>query len=364
MKKSLIGLVALLVISCSSNKKEESIKANITDITETVYASAKVKPMVSYYAQSMQSGVIKNILIKEGDQVKKGQAIIQITIPVEVENRLSSAIMNLNEAKANFSGDNNLLLNIEADIRSTLKQLNLDSTQFMRLLRLWNQNIGTKNEVDRAQLAYDKTRNQLDILQQRRAQTQLNLENNYLKALVQSRTEKSKLADFTILSEIDGVVYALNKNPGDLINPNERLAEIGATQNFIIYLDIDEVDIAKIKLKDSVIITLDAYADSIFIARVERINPKKDDATQTFEVECHFEPPIPQLYNGLSGEANIIVARRANAVVIPSEYLLENNNVRTIDGIFPVKVGLKNLQFVEIIEGIDTSMTLLKRETN
>ena len=257
-------------------------------------------------------------------------------------------------------GNNNLLKNIQLEIKTIKEQVSLDSINFKRQERLWSQNIGRKSDLDQFKLKYQTSQKQLDILEQKLVQTKTNLKNNYKKALTKTKTEKSQLADYTVRSEIAGKVYFINKEVGDFISSQERFAEIGSDDKFKLEMDIDEVDITKIELGDSVLILLDAYANQIFVATVNKIFPKKDDITQTFRVESGFKELPPKLYNGLAGEANIIVSRRNNTLVIPAEYLLPNNKVMTTDGERNIKVGLKNLEFVEILSGIDTTTTIIK----
>lgn len=353
-------LFSLCLYSCKNKNKGTKISPKVTDITETVYGSIKIRPAISYFPQAIPSGIIKEVLVNEGDKVLKGQILFQISIPMHTENSLSNAKLNLAEAKANYNGANNLLINIETEIQSLEEQFVLDSTNFKRLERLWAQDVGMKIDFDKAEFAYKNTRNQLSILRKTKAQTLITLKNNYQKAINQTKTEHSQFDDYTIRSEMDGVVYSVNKEVGDFINSQENFGEIGSANDFIINMDIDEEDIIKINLKDSVIIALDAYPEKVFVANVSKIYPKKEESTQTFLVESRFYPPIPKLYHGFSGEANILVDKKLNTMVIPSEYLMAANQVQTEDGVVSVGIGIKNLEYAEVLSGIDTTTILLK----
>jgi HlyD family secretion protein len=356
----LLSVFLLIGVSCNFQNNEEKIKPRITDITESVYASVTVRPADSYFPQPTRSGIIQEIFVEEGDIVEEGQVLFRIAPAAEVNNRLTTAELNLKEAKANYIGETNLLLNIESELASVKQQLALDSINFQRQKRLWAQKIGKEVDLDRAKLAYEATRNQFDILQKRYAQTLINLESNYKKALSQVKAERSQIGDFVVRSAIDGKVYSVQKEVGELISSQEQFAEIGSADHFVIEMDIDEVDITKIELGDTVIIALDAYPNEVFTAKTSRIAPKKDDVTQTFRVESLFVQTPPKLYNGLSGEASIIVANRKNALVIPSEYLIAGNKVLTPEGERKVKPGLKNMEFIEILSGIDTATFVIK----
>lgn len=353
-------IIIFTAFSCQNNQKDNSVKPKLSDIRESVYASVKIRPEVSYNPQPIRSGIIKKIFVQEGDFIEKGKIIFQISPTAAIQSQLTNAEINLQEAKANYLGNNNLLNNIQLEIKTVKEQLSLDSINYKRQERLWSQNIGRKSDLDQFKLKYQTTQKQFDILEQKFVQTKTNLENNYKKALSKTNTEKSQLADFTVRSEMGGKVYSLNKEVGDFISSQEQFAEIGSSDIFKLEMDIDEVDITKIELGDSVLIILDAYADQVFVATVNKIFPKKDDITQTFRVESTFKQPPPKLYNGLAGEANIIVSRRNNTLVIPAEYLMLNSKVMTNNGEKTIKVGLKNLEFVEILSGIDTNTIIIK----
>lgn len=360
MNKYLALLIILTSLSCQNKGDTNKIKPERNNITESVYASVKVSPQISYNPQPLRSGIIDKIFVQEGELVKKGQLLFQIIPSTNVNSQLTNAEISLSEAKSNYLGNNNLLNNIKLETQTTKEQLNLDSINLKRQERLFNQNIGKKVDYDQAKLKYDNTRNQLRILEQKYKQTKISLRSNYQKALNKSKTGKNDLSDFTIKSKIDGKIYSVNKEEGDFISAQEKIAEIGSHEQFKIEMDIDEVDITKINLGDTVIILLDAYEAEFFLATVSKIFPKKNDISQTFRVESEFIKQPPKLYYGLAGEGNIVVSKRSNALVIPTEYLKSNNTVLTTEGEKIVNIGIKNLEFVEILSGIDTTTSLIK----
>lgn len=349
----------LVLVSCNSND-EGTIKPTVTDITELVYASVIIKPEHSYFPQPTRSGIIKEIYVEEGQKVEEGQLLVLISASADITNRITNAEINLKEAKENYLGDNNLVRNIDLELQSLKEQLNSDSTNYQRLKKLWAQNIGKKIELEQAELAYKVAQNKYEILQQRKEQTLNELKNQYKRALSQANAEQTQLEDYTLRSTIDGLVYSVNKKVGELISSQERFAEIGSTDTFVVEMDIDEEDVTKIEIGDTVALTLNAYANDVFLARVSKVFPKKEEITQTFRVESKFIEHPPKLYNGLSGEANIVIRKKKNAMVIPSEYLMEGNKVLTKEGVQNVKTGLKNMKFVEIVSGIDTTSSILK----
>ncbi|MEL6942998.1 MAG: HlyD family efflux transporter periplasmic adaptor subunit, partial [Bacteroidota bacterium] len=135
---------------------------------------------------------------------------------------------------------------------------------------------------------------------------------------------------------------------------------IGSMIDFKLELLVDEDDIARVTIGQKTLIRLEAYSDQVFEAKITKIAPKMNTRTQTFLVEAKFIEHPPRLYMGLSGEANIVIEERKNAVVIPLEYLMERNKVMTSEGEVLIQTGLKSLDKVEVLSPIDTSTLLQK----
>ena len=180
-------------------------------------------------------------------------------------------------------------------------------------------------------------------------------ENNY-------KTAQITTGDFTVESKINGTIYALNKNHGESVSILEPIAAIGSSNDFVIEMLVDEVDIVKIKLGNLTLITLDAYQNQVFEAEVSKIYPRKDERSQTFKVEALFKDPPKVLYPGLAGEGNIVIGTKENALTIPREYLVDKNKVRTEEGSIELQLGLQNMEYVEVLSGLDKDTYILKPE--
>jgi multidrug efflux pump subunit AcrA (membrane-fusion protein) len=355
--KNLAIACVLLLVACS--EKEKGIQPEIGLLTESVYASALIEPEDLYNVYPSAAGILDSLLVDEGDVVNEGQIIARI---VSQSPKIASenARLNLELAESKYQGSATLLGTIEQEISLAEAQLKLDSLNFIRQQNLWNQNIGSQAEFENRKLKYEQSQNNLDLLQQRYEQTQVELRNAYRRSKNALEQANTTLQDYTIRSRMDGMVYALLKEEGEFVSSQTVLARLGKAGEFVIKLQVDEVDIAKIKVGQSCIISLDAYSDETFTARVIKIFPLKNDRTQTFEVEAEFENPPAVLYAGLAGEANIIQEKRENVLSIPIEYLTEDGRV-VVDGEkVEVETGIRNMERVEIISGIDTATTISK----
>ena len=167
--------------------------------------------------------------------------------------------------------------------------------------------------------------------------------------------------DYTIRSQIDGRVYSILKEQGEIVNTQSPLLVIGDAKNFIVELQVDESDIAQIKVGQKLLMTLDSYKGEVFEAKVDKINPIMNEKTRTFTVEASFVTKPTALYPNLTAEANIILNKKENVLTIPRTYLiddsfvlLENNEKRKVE------TGLKDYQKVEILRGLTANDIILK----
>ncbi len=349
----------LLFFSCG--EKNDGITPKRTTLVESVYASALVQPDSLYEVYSSVSGILDKQFVTEGDTVAKGQKLFQIfkkTLDLNREN----AKLNLQQAQEDYSGNAAVLSGLEKELQTAQLKFQNDSTNFMRQKRLWEQQIGSQAEFEFKKLNYEAAANVLEQLQNQYQRTRNDLQNRLRQADNNYRSAIVNTKDFTISSKINGRVYAIYRNEGEIITVQQPLASVGSPDIFVIDLLVDEVDIVKLETGQKVLINLDAYSGTLFEGRIDKIYPKKDERTQTFKVEAVFDTAPKVLYPGLAGEANIIVAEKQNTITIPLEYLTEDNGVQTDNGLKEVVTGKRNMEEVEILSGIDVTTNIYRPE--
>jgi multidrug efflux pump subunit AcrA (membrane-fusion protein) len=360
MFKHISGMFfGFIFLSCTN--KEEKIRPTVTDITELVYSSITIQPDSLYHAYASVHGILDKNFVEEGDNVKKYMPILQV-VNSSPKLNAENARLSFELAQKNYRGSAAILSSIEEEIKSATLKMTNDSINYCRQKNLWSQQIGSKIEYDKKKLAYELSTNSLDLLKSEYDRTKEELEIQLQQAKNNYRTSVITTKDFTINSKIDGKIYALYKNPGEIVNTVEPLATIGSATVFVIEMLVDEVDIVKIKKDQKTIITLDAYSGEVFTAKVSKIYPKKDERNQTFIVEALFEESPKVLYPGLSGEANIIIAKKKEVLAIPKEYLIDDTKVKTEKGVVKITIGLQSMDTVEVLSGITKDIWIYKPE--
>ena len=146
-----------------------------------------------------------------------------------------------------------------------------------------------------------------------------------------------------------------------MINPQTPLAVIGDASVFLLELQIDEYDIAKIKPGQKVLLTMDSYSDQVFEATISKLYPLLNERTRSFIAEAEFVKQPPVLIPNLTAEANIVIRTKENALTIPRSYLIDDSFVLTgKDKKQKVTTGLKDYQKVEILNGITANDLIYK----
>ena len=357
MRLSYILILIFMMLSCS--KKQGKILPEQKNLVESVYSSVTIQPDSLYEVYAVVSGILDKNLGTEGDLISMDEPLIKIINNAPILNT-QNAKFALQLAEDNYSGSATILEGIQDEIETASLKYKNDSINFLRQQNLWNQKIGSKSDYDTKKLNYQMASNNLSLLKNKYNSTKNELKTAFNQAQNNYKTSLINTKDFTITSKINGKIYALYKEPGELVTMQEPLASIGSANNFIIELLVDEVDIVRISKNQEVIITLDAYNGVIFNGKISKIYPKKDARNQTFKVEAVFDNPPKVLYPGLSGEANIIIDKKENVLTIPKEYLIENNKVKTDEGLITILTGLQNMEDIEVLSGITKNTYIYK----
>ncbi|WP_242928350.1 efflux RND transporter periplasmic adaptor subunit [Pontibacter vulgaris] len=350
------ALMLLILAACAG--KQEETQPTVADITESVYASGVVKSKDQYEVFPKVSGIIQQILVTEGDVVKKGDPLMKLENDAA---RLSTENARIAAEYARVSANSEKLNEIREAIDLARSKKQNDSLLLVRQRNLWANRIGTRVELEQRELNYKNsvTAYKSAILRYNDLKKQLNFAARQSQKSLQ--ISETMADDYTVKSETNGKVYSVLKEKGEMVNPQMPVAVIGDADDFILELQVDEYDIARVKPGQKVLLNLDSYKGQVFEAKVYKVNPAMNERTRSFTVEASFVTTPPALYPNLTTEANILIQTKKNALLIPREYLLDGSFVMTEDKEkVQVKTGLKDYQKVEILDGLTKDDVIVK----
>ncbi len=356
IKSIIFFLAALLLLSCK--KSVEKINPSEEKITESVYASGIIKSKSQYQVFSAVNGLVKDILVTEGDLVKKGDAIMRLS---DISARLNSENAKLAVDYSSLAANADKLNQIKIDIDVAKSKMDNDAALLEKQRNLWAQGIGTHNELDTRELVYKNSVNAYSASKLRLNDLQQQLTFQAKQSQKKLEISNNTTGDYTIKSEVNGKVYNLLKEKGEMVNTQAPVAVLGDATSFILELQVDEYDITRVKIGQKVIVNMDSYKGQVFEAVLEKIDPIMNAQSKSFTVEAAFNALPPALYPNLTAEANIIINIKEKALTIPRNYLIDEAYVLlSTKEKRKVTTGLKDYKKVEILSGLTVNDIILK----
>ena len=345
-----------LFLSC--NKKEETTHVMIQNITESVYASGKIKSKDQYDVFAQVGGVIQQVHVDDGDMVQKGDSLVTLineTTKLNTDN--ASIAASFQSVDANRDKLNEALVNINLG----KEKVENDSLLLIRQRNLWTNDIGSHNDLKQRELAVKNSISAYETAKLRYSQLKKQLQFSELQSQKVLQISSRTAGDYVVRSNQDGRVYNISKKPGEVINSQQPFAVIGNADNFILELQVDEYDISKICLGQKTIVSMDSYKGQVFEGTVTKIDPIMNDRTRSITIEAMFTKQPPQLLPNLTAEANILISQKEKALTIPRNYLVDETYVLLENGEKrKITTGLKDYQRVEVMDGLSASDIIKK----
>lgn len=324
------------------------------DWVESVYASSKVEARDQYEHRAEVNGRLVSYAVKEGDVVQAGQ-LIAVLDGVVYEDRLNIARTQRELAVATQSK----LKELQNQIQQSKISLIKDSTDFERQKRLYTEGgIGSQSQLEFQKLKYEQGSLFLASLHARYSALSGEVQAQLKQADHNIRLAKNQLNAYYVYALKSGKVYELHAEIGDLVGPQQPIAFIGNSVDFLVEMEIDERDISKIQRGQEVIVKLDAYPQTVQ-AEIVHISQRLDAQSQTFHAKAQLKGTLPSLYPGLTAESNIIIQRKKRVWVLPARAVNESGVIETSQGTKTVKTGLRNTQWVEILSGVDANTQII-----
>ncbi len=328
------------------------------DLTSIVTASGEIKPKTYINIGANAQGVITEILVKEGDRVRKGELLarlesVQPQADVKAqEASLSSAEADTAAAQSTVKAADENLVSAQATVdvaKADLEQARLDYTRGQQLLE---DRLIARQEYDTRQTAFTAKQAALREAQARyqqakaqRAQAAAQLEATQ-RRITQSQALLTRFSDVlrkhNTYAPIDGVVTNLPVRVGETVVPGiqnsaaSTIMTIADMSLITAEVKVDETDIVNVALGQPAEITIDAVPNKTFKGIVTEIGNTailrstglaasqsaiSSQEAKDFKVVIALTDPPEDIRPGLSSTAKITTATRKNVLTVPIQAL-------------------------------------------
>ena len=218
-------------------------------------------------------GIVARTLVKEGDSVKKGQLLAEL---------------NLAEINAQVNQAKNIFEKAERD--------------YSRAENLYTDSVATLEQVQNAETALNVAKSVMDM-------AQFNLKHS------------------KIVAPENGVILKQLIRQNELVGPGYPVYLLGVSgKQWIIKTGLADREVVKIHAGDSASVTIDAWPEEKFSARVDQIGEVANAQTGTYEVELLLNPTERRLATGFMAKVTLYPSQKDSFYLIPIESIVEANH--------------------------------------
>ena len=332
--------------------------ASKTDLTSVVTASGEIKPRTYINIGANAQGRIVDLLVKEGDHVRKNQVVAKIEhvqAQADVNAQKAAVASSQADSKAAEEGlraADEGIITAQATLdryRSEQKRAKImldNAEQMMKYNLIAKQDLDTKRaDLESANASLVENEARLSQMKVQRAQTAAQL------ASTQRRVGQSEagltriedvLAKYDALAPLDGVVTDLPVRVGETVVPGVQnsaastIMTIADMSLITAEVKVDETDIVNVHLHQIANITIDAIPNKTFPGHVIEIgntailrstglaasqSANSSQEAKDFKVVVALDAPPEEIRPGLSCSAKIVTATRPATLSIPIQAL-------------------------------------------
>jgi len=363
-------LGAVIFFSIKATRADEIVvqtsKAEIKDILRSkVSASGEIKAKEFVDLQAEITGVITDLLVREGDNVKKGDVLLKIDpIPTKADLDVQQAqyeaqtsdaraqqfqIMN---AETGLARDEAALRSAKAELDQAENNFARAQSSFNRKQQLNEDGLISREDYEMAQNELKLSRSQLEQSKARlvQAEAQVTASRNSVEQMKVSQTSAQKRADAMFASltrandqmdktvlraPLNGIITQLPVTkgeravPGTMFSTQATLMTIADLSTIQAELKVDETDIVNLSIGNPAQVKVDAIPDTVFEGEVTEIGNSPINATtataqqeaKDFKVVVTLKLPSAKLRPGMSCTTDIITSTRNNVLAIPIQAL-------------------------------------------
>jgi len=222
------------------------------------------------------AGLVRNIYFKSGDDVKKGQVLVQL----------------------NADADRALLHSLEA-------------------------------EAELAKTTYHRDEQQFQV--KAISQATLDVSQADLKSKKAQVDQQAAVVDKkTIRAPFSGRVGISTVNPGQYVNPGDHIVTLQSFDSVYVDFFLPQEDIARIILGQTVVVNTDTYPGKDFKGKITAINPEVDPKTRNIEIEATIANPKHDLLPGMFTSVQVKTGELERYITLPQTAITYNPYGETV----------------------------------
>ena len=340
----------------------------------TVTASGNVSSANSAVVTTQASGVVSKIFVKNGDQVKSGDPIAEVDLDMDGKQRAAAALASYQSAQNSASSAQANMYSLQSSMFSKWKTY----TDIAQNSTYQNPD-GSANTGNRVLTPF--TIAQDDWLA---AEAQYKNQQGVVAAAQTSLS--SAWANYqktspTIYAPISGTISGLSFQVGSVLtaqtsstgnSTSQRIANIKTEATPVAVVNLNEVDVPKVKVADRATIIMDAFPAATFTGKIVSIDTTGtiSSGVTTYPAYIVYDSAIDGIYPNMAVDASIITLVKDDVVLVPNAAVQSTNGQSTVRlmkqgkvSSVDVAVGDANDTQTEIVSGVSVGDTVITGTT-
>lgn len=333
----------------------------LAPLVQSVVVSARVASPSRVFLGSTVTGRVAEVPLREGALLKTGDLVVRLE-DAEWAAAVRQAEAALASARARLQGQRQLTVPV-ADQQLLQARANAEAAarELERNQSLFAQGFIGQARLDEARRATEVALAQLRSAEAQQAANRSGSELAQVQARVQEAeaaldAARARLAQARVLAPGDAVLLQRLVEPGQIVQPGTRLAELSLRQSPQLVAQVDEKFLGQLAVGQRASVVADAFPTRPFEARVASIAPLVDAQRGAVEVKFSLPSPPDFLRDDLTVSVEVVTARRDRALVLPAESLRPGPTVLVLaDGRIEsrsIRTGLRSLAEVEVLQGL------------
>lgn len=339
-----------------------------SEFSDYIRVSGQVQPMTTIQISPLEGGVVQEIRIEEGSQVKKGDIILCLSNEnldlqilnseaelAEKENILRNTMISMEQQKLSVQQDR---LQLEMEVRRSKRAYEQQKS-------LYEEKLIAREEWLKAQEDYELAADKLQLVRNREVQDSLyrtvqieQMEESLRNMRLNMQMIRKRKENLTIKAPIDGELGLLDVVLGQSVQSGAKVGQINDLTSYKIEAQIDEHYI------DRVLPGLDATFErqnESYGAVIRKVYPEVRNGK--FKADFKFSGVQPEnIRTGQTYYMNLQLGQPEEAVIIPRGTFYQNTGGKWIYVISPdgtrairreIRIGRQNPQYYEVLEGLE-----------
>ncbi|HME36174.1 MAG TPA: efflux RND transporter periplasmic adaptor subunit [Candidatus Sulfotelmatobacter sp.] len=339
-------------------------------IRSLVSTNGKIEPIQNFEAHAPISTTVKQLLVKEGDHVRKGQLLLQLD-DADIRAQAARAQAQVKTAQADQSslktgGTGEEVLTVDAQLAKARSAVDVARHNLEAYRRLQQAGAASPGEVRQAEDAVLSAQADLTLAQKKRGERYsppevAKIQAQAAEAQAAYDAAEDALHKSGVRAPFDGIVYSLPVKQGAFVQAGELLLQEADLSRVLVRAFVDEPDIGRLQNGQRVEITWDAVPGRTWIGTVSTIpsTVKLRISRNVGETTCTLDNKDLRLLPNVNVGVTIVVAEHSDVLTLqrdalrideakPYVYRILGNHLKRQT----IEFSLQNLTRVEITSGL------------